>query len=97
MRQVYISADGIVMPCCWIGNVPFVNDYFDFHADNIDLLSLDHHDFDTIIKSNQFKSISETWDTDNPFKACLKFCHASKIDDSTVEMQGNNQMIGVKI
>lgn len=87
MFQVYISADGIVMPCCWIGNAQFVGQYRKLHQNNLEKLSVEHRELDEILADPIFKSIEKTWETDSPLPVCQLHC-GKKVETHEEERQG---------
>lgn len=73
MHCAYISAEGIVYPCCWLGNYPHNESYKKFHGENLDKVSLRLNDLEEILEGAQFKRIEQSWISD-PIAGCKIFC-----------------------
>jgi hypothetical protein len=72
--QVYISAEGDVMPCCWIGTMPHLKKYLEFNADCLDKLNIKNRPLDEILKDPDFSRIEKSWaDESVIFSPCMVF------------------------
>lgn len=81
-RSVYISAEGIVQPCCWIG----ANMYRWYHMFQrtqiwryinkvgLDNISLKHKTLESIIQGEYFKLIEDSWELPTCKKGKLMVC-----------------------
>jgi MoaA/NifB/PqqE/SkfB family radical SAM enzyme len=75
-HQIYVSANGIVSPCCWLDFswVLHKNDRRIDYMDNIGMFpNLNDQSLGTIFNSNYFSMIEETW-SNNPLKECSRQC-----------------------
>lgn len=88
IRQTYISVDGYVMPCCWMGNAHFFQAYKELHGDELEEMSVFRRDLNEILADPHFKKIEESWNGPQPFRPCQFFC--SKAPEPKVEMRGTN-------
>jgi MoaA/NifB/PqqE/SkfB family radical SAM enzyme len=75
-NQLYISASGVVTPCCWIetsSDVPFLETRYDY----LDVIgywpTLQTNTLKEIFSSEYFDSIEQTWSTCG-LKTCTKQC-----------------------
>ena len=48
LNQVYITSEGYVVPCCWIGNEPAMSEYKRLHAGHLEELSVLNRDLDQL-------------------------------------------------
>jgi len=75
-KSLYVSATGIVSPCCWLDNEwqspnnPNRIDYMDKIGTRLDLHK---HTLAELFKQNMFTKIENTWACD-PLKECAKQC-----------------------
>ncbi|NQY99444.1 MAG: SPASM domain-containing protein [Bdellovibrionales bacterium] len=92
MAQIYISADGYVYPCCWMGNVPHTSDYRDFYNSELDKLNVNLRSLKVIIEDRILEKVEATWQTDNPHPTCMRFCKRKAKPDETnsEDKQGTN-------
>ena len=93
---VYVNASGDVFPCCWIGNLPDLKQYFEFHGLNLVSLNVGKKKLEEIIVSGVFNEIENTWETAAPFAPCLKHC--GKPEPTNLDQyRGSNQEIVIKL
>lgn len=74
--SMYVTSNGIVTPCCWLGidELPFHNPSRIDYLDKIGkFYSLYEHSLKEIFDSNVFNKVSDTWDSD-PLLECKKQC-----------------------
>jgi len=75
-RQLYIGADGIVSPCCWL-DLSWQPAYHTNRIDYMDqigeLPNLYHSTLQSIFASNYFNKIEQSWNT-QPLLECSKQC-----------------------
>lgn len=81
-KSIYVSAEGIVQPCCWIG----ANMYRWYHMYQrtqiwryinkvgLDNISLKHHSLKTILEGDYFNLIEQSWDMPTCKKGKLMVC-----------------------
>ncbi len=74
MNQVYVTAEGFVTPCCWIGNEPTMTDYKKLHDGYLTDLSVSNRDVDEILTDPRYLKIENSWNSEQPFSACKHFC-----------------------
>jgi MoaA/NifB/PqqE/SkfB family radical SAM enzyme len=96
MSAVYISAEGTVYPCCWLGNFPHSKHYRVFHGDSqLDQLNVNRRKLKDILQDPLFRKVERSWDLE-PFDSCKNFCSkplAQPID----RMNGTNEVLTLKI
>lgn len=75
-KQIYVSADGTVSPCCWIDlkwQLPKQDNRIDY-MDTIGIFpNLNNNSLETIFNSKYFDQIESTW-TNKPLLECSKQC-----------------------
>ena len=74
MNQIYVTAEGYITPCCWIGNEPEMTEYKHFHHGYFENLSLKNRDLEEILTDSNFLKIEKSWTTDTPYPICKKMC-----------------------
>lgn len=76
MKQIYVSADGTVSPCCWL-DFSWILPKQDTRIDYMDRIgefpNLQDLSLEDIFKSGYFEKIADTWKVD-PLKECAKQC-----------------------
>ena len=84
-KSIYISAEGLVFPCCWTANQLYVWylpnkqseiwSLLDHDSDNVSALT---HDLRDIVHGSYFKKISDSWRKpsikDGKLRVCAKTC-----------------------
>ncbi len=95
MEGTYISADGTVFPCCWLGNHPWSREYKEFHGDKIESLNVLVHELTTIIQSKEFLKVEDSWEA-QPFAGCRHFC-SGPIPQTTDGMDGTNEVVRLSV
>jgi MoaA/NifB/PqqE/SkfB family radical SAM enzyme len=88
-NNMYISAKGDVVPCCWLGvtldygdhtkeDLKLVNNFFKNKNDN----NVFHHSIKEILEGNIFKKIKDSWKIkkikNGKIKTCSYFCGSKK-------------------
>lgn len=87
-KSIYISAEGLVLPCCWTANQLYVwyNQYmrseiWDLIDHDITNISALHYNMKMIIEGSYFKDIADSWSrssiADGKLKTCAKTCGKS--------------------
>jgi MoaA/NifB/PqqE/SkfB family radical SAM enzyme len=74
--QIYISANGIVAPCCWLDFgwiLPSQESRVDYMEQIGTFPNLNNMSLENIFDSGYFDSIEKTW-LDNPLQECSKQC-----------------------
>lgn len=74
--SLYVTSNGVVTPCCWLGidEIPFHNPSRIDYLDKIGkFYTLQDNTLEEIFNSNVFNKIKETWDS-NPLLECSKQC-----------------------
>ena len=81
-QSIYISADGVVMPCCWIGSPLKLNpSIVDYNKKIGNYYSLYDYSLEEIFNTGIFEKIKNTWDKD-PLKVCSSQCSFFKQNES---------------
>lgn len=88
--QVYVSADGYVMPCCWLGNQPLVKSYFELFKDCLSEMSVKNRPMDDILADPRWQRIEQSWKSATPFIPCAQMC-GKPVAKSENEMVGTNE------
>ena len=98
MKQIYVSAEGYVLPCCWIGNEPYITTFKEYLSGQISSLSLKHHKLSEILHSPTYRKVENSWNTDHPFSVCDHFCGAKRRPTTeSDEMQGTNKTATIQL
>jgi|TARA_B100000686_G_scaffold170635_1_gene177836 hypothetical protein len=71
--SLYISAEGYVLPCCWLGNRPDIYEVQRLYGDEFENLHISK--FKNAV--DNFKKISDTWENKS-FEPCVNYC---ELDD----------------
>lgn len=75
-RQLYVGANGIVTPCCWLDFgwiLPSHENRIDYMERIDSIPNLNNTSLKEIFKSRYFETIENTW-SDKPLKECSKQC-----------------------
>ncbi len=76
MKQIYVSAEGIVSPCCWL-DFSWVLHKQERRIDYMDKIgifpNLNNQSLDEIFESKYFDKVEQTW-SDSPLKECSRQC-----------------------
>lgn len=94
-REIYISSEGIVSPCCWIANEPHPREYRRLHEGRLNSLSVNHRSLDHILDDPLYQVLEKTWTTNEPFTPCLRFCSEpikAETSEGELQEQGTNGM-----
>ena len=84
-KSIYVSAEGLVFPCCWTANQLYVWYWkpktseiwklIDYNTDNVNGLK---HSIDSIVNGDYFNKIKNSWQktsvTDGKLRVCAKTC-----------------------
>ncbi len=97
MYQVYVSADGVVMPCCWIGNEPYMTQYREFLGADLQRLSVLDRPLDEVLKDPVFQRVNESWATENPFSVCSRFCSQPPEEPNARNRLGSHECRDLKL
>ena len=84
-KSIYVSADGLVFPCCWMGHEPFANQIasskssqFSRMIGGIDVIDAKVHGLRGVFDSGVFDMVEESWSlnstTEGKLKICAKTC-----------------------
>ena len=76
----YIDSDGYYYPCCWIANYPFVEDLKSFLGKDFSELQSKDKNIDELRSNTALNKLEESWNTDQCFYACKKFCSKNPAD-----------------
>ena len=88
--QDYINADGLVIPCSWLGEGQALKDYKDLHRDYLDDLRVTHRELDQILEDPRYLKIEKSWNTVQPFSGCTRNCAAKPATDEADFQYGHN-------
>lgn len=72
--QVYVTVEGDVLPCSWIGNGRDLVNYRKFMGETLKDLNLKTRKLAEITADPKFKTIENTWQTSQPFGTCAMMC-----------------------
>jgi len=78
-KEIYLSAEGLVLPCCWLAGQMY-KWYLPPESTDIwklidkDKISIKNNTFDSILHSDLFKNIKKSWNKDSLDKGKLKTC-----------------------
>src|SRR3954469_26069664 len=89
MHQIYITTEGYVVPCCWLGNEPMMSAYREFHAGYIEELSIKNRELDEILDDPRYLRLEQSWESGAPFKYCSELC-GKPLDRPEEHCQGSN-------
>lgn len=96
MNAVYISADGTVYPCCWLGNYPHSKAYREFHGDNQwKQLNINLRKLSEILRDPVYHMVEKSWDNE-PLQSCKKFC-SKPLARPLERTSGTNEVLNLKI
>jgi MoaA/NifB/PqqE/SkfB family radical SAM enzyme len=77
-RSIYVSADGKVYPCCWLGFSPetFENQYFTNNNKQIKEIMTNNslHDFDLETCMQWFKNVENSWTKKSYQEGLIRLC-----------------------
>jgi hypothetical protein len=84
-KSIYVSADGLVFPCCWMGHEPFANQLttskssqFSRMIGGLDVIDAKAHGLRGVFDSGVFDMVEESWGlnstTEGKLKTCAKTC-----------------------
>ncbi len=78
-KEIYISAEGIVLPCCWLAGQMYKWYWPEKYSEiwdiiNKDKISIKKTSLANIFKSGIFKDIKDTWTIDTLYEGKLKTC-----------------------
>jgi MoaA/NifB/PqqE/SkfB family radical SAM enzyme len=99
-KSIYLSAEGLVFPCCWTGNQMYLwyhqpesTPIWDLirNVGGKDAISALNHSIDDIIEGPFFQSIEDTWSKPScaagKLKVCAKTC-GTEFDQFKMQFQG---------
>ena len=79
-NEIYISAEGLVLPCCWLAGQlykwywkPKQAPIWQFIEDKKDISALEHS-IEDIVNGSTFKKIEESWNNETRLKVCSLKC-----------------------
>lgn len=90
MNQIYVTAEGYVLPCCWIGNEPDMKEYRKWHGDDLEEMSLKNRNLEDILKDPRYLRIEKSWERAEPFAPCRWNC-SQPLNRSWEKTQGTNE------
>ena len=94
-RQDYVNAQGLVLPCSWIGERDSLEEYKKLHAEYLKELSVLHRPLEDILNDPRYYKLAASWTAKNPFIACRHHCSAPLPEADGKFLAGNNS--GYKI
>lgn len=93
--EIYITAQGLVYPCCWIGiqrtieNFHHYDEFVDFlgsHKMGVDDISLDNTTVSALLERGYFQKVEDTFNTDRRIRKCAESC--TKSSDTNLMFEG---------
>ena len=95
MFQVYVSAEALVIPCCWIGNEPHMREYRQLHSGYLQEFSIANRDIDEILEDPRYAKVEQSWDSNHPFNVCQRFCSTPLETKKQGKLQGRNRRMDI--
>ncbi len=90
--QIYVNAEGYLLPCCWIGNQPHLEEYQKFLGDELyAACDLKKVDFAKAVSGPAQKKLEDSWNSAQPFSACQEFCSRRLNHEESASKQGTNE------
>jgi hypothetical protein len=90
--QIYVNAEGILLPCCWIGNEPHLEEYKKFLGNELySGCDLGKVDFSTALNGPAQKKLENSWSSTQPFSACQLYCSQRLEQRECANKQGTNE------
>jgi len=89
-KEIYISAEGLLFPCCWLSGALYYpnskfkdNDFWDLIVDT-DCINAKKYGLKNIFNSPIFFEIEQTWAKKNSIYTCRKKCGQNSFEDFDV-------------
>ncbi len=79
-REIYVSADGLIYPCCWLATIHSTDDFIDRLTEwgGKHLIDPRVSSLKEVIEGSIFQGISESWGSDNRIPTCSLNCGLTK-------------------
>jgi hypothetical protein len=94
--QIYVTAEGIVTRCCWIGSGHIWESFKKFYGDDLSKIDLNNSTLDEIMAGEAIKKIEHSWSTKAPFSSCLNYCSKPR-DFAAPDFKGTNSQARVRL
>ncbi len=96
MNAIYVSAEGTVYPCCWLGNYPHSKHYREFHGDSqMEQFNVNKRKLSEILNDPLYHRVERNWDID-PLQSCKNFC-SKPLARPLERTSGTNEVLTLKI
>ena len=93
--QIYVSADGFVTPCCWIGSANIIKELKEFFGSEYETLSIKNRSLDEVLNGPSWQKIENSWSTSTPFSSCTRYC--SKPFTEVDSLKGTNRQTRIRL
>lgn len=96
--QIYVSSEGHCLPCCWIGNQPYLDEYREFlGSDLFSSLDLEKNELHDLLTGPAQAKLESSWTSSMPFRACAVFCSKDLSDEESQKLQGTNERLRLSL
>ena len=94
-KEPFLSAEGLLWPCCWTSGKWELPITEKFLGDRLSQLDTRLHSHDSIINSDAMRMIADSWEQ-GTYPVCVQFCPADKADphrETRRDLPSNNHPI----
>lgn len=96
--QIYVSSEGHCLPCCWIGNQPYLEEYREFLGHELFAsLNLESQGLEQTLWGPAQQKLEASWQTSKPFRACSVFCSQDLQPEESKKLQGTNERLRLSL
>ena len=94
--QDFVSADGYVMPCCWVADAPSMPDYLEMYKDCLPEMSTLNRPMDDIMADPRYLRVEQSWGSAQPFPTCVRQC-GQPVDENHDRQYGMDEAVWVPL